>query len=164
MSEPAVMDNTTHVRRPAPDDERQQVNSEDFAGLTTARAVWDFTTGDARRFCDRLSLIIDAAAQFRSQGIASEFVVLLHAAATQFGARTIAGTKFARPGAADIAPAQEVLRRFAAAGGRIEICRLAMDRSGIAPDNVIECAVIERNVLANAVALQNRGYAYMPIS
>ena len=29
--------------------------SQDLAGLTQARAVWDFTTGDERRFCDRLS-------------------------------------------------------------------------------------------------------------
>ena len=34
----------------------------------------------------------------------------------------------------------------------------------IAPENLLDCVVIERNVLANSVALQNRGYAYMPIS
>ena len=36
----------------------------DVTGLGLARAVWDFTTGDARRFCDRLALVIDAAEQF----------------------------------------------------------------------------------------------------
>ena len=43
-------------------------------------------------------------------------------------------------------------------------CRIALERSAIAPDNVIECAAVERNVFVNSVALQNRGYAYMPIA
>jgi len=31
-------------------------------------------------------------------------------------------------------------------------------------ENLIDCVAIERNVLVNSVALQNRGYAYVPIS
>ena len=50
------------------------------------------------------------------------------------------------------------------AGNKIEVCGIAMERSAIAPGNVIPCAVVERNVFVNAVALQNRGYAYMPIA
>jgi intracellular sulfur oxidation DsrE/DsrF family protein len=137
---------------------------EDCRGLGNARAVWDFTTGDARRFCDRLELVIDAAEQFRLQGIVPDFVVLLHAQATQFAARTLAGTKFKAPEGEDFGAAHELLRRFAALGGRIEVCRIAMERCAIAPDNVLECVAIERNVFVNSVALQNRGYAYMPIS
>jgi len=137
---------------------------EDCKGLASAQAVWDFTTGDARRFRDRLELVIDAAEQFQLQGIEPRFVILLHAQATQFAARTLTGTKFKDPETDDFRAAQELLRRFAALGGRIEVCRIAMDRSAIALDNVIDCVVIERNVFVNAVALQNRGYAYMPIS
>ena len=137
---------------------------EDCKGLTSAQAVWDFTTGDARRFRDRLELVIDAAEQFRLQGIDPRFVILLHAQATQFAARTLAGTKFRDPEGEDFRTSQELLRRFAALGGRTEVCRIAMDRSAITADNVIDCVVIERNVFVNSVALQNRGYAYIPIS
>lgn len=129
-----------------------------------ARAVWDFTTGDARRFCDRLALIIDTAEEFGRRGEATDFVLLLHAAATQFGARTLRGTKFDKPEAADIAPAHQLLRRFAALGGRTIVCGIAMERSAVAEDNVIDCASIERNVFVTSVELQNRGYAYMPIA
>jgi intracellular sulfur oxidation DsrE/DsrF family protein len=138
--------------------------SKDWAGLTQARAVWDFTTGDGRRFCDRLKLVIDAAEQFKEHGIASDFVVLLHGAATQFAARTLAGTKFEQREAPDLPAAHKLLQHFADIGGRIEVCRIAMDRSAVTPDNIIGCAVIEYNVFVNSVALQNRGYAYMPIS
>lgn len=138
--------------------------SQDLAGLTQARAVWDFTTGDERRFCDRLRLVIDAAEQFGKQGIAADFVLLLHGPATQFGARTLEGTKFAERGAPDLSAAHALLQQFAGMGGRIEVCGIAMDRSAITADNVIACAVIERNVFVNSVALQNRGYAYMPVS
>lgn len=137
---------------------------EDCKELEIARAVWDFTTGDARRFCDRLSLVIDAAEQFKALNIASDFVILLHAHATQFAARTLSGTKFKDPEGPDFVAAHELLRRFAALGGRIEVCRIAMDRSTITPENILECVKIERNVFVNSVALQNRGYAYMPIS
>lgn len=138
--------------------------SDDLAGLARAQAVWDFTTGDERRFCDRLKLVIDAAEQFGMQGIRTDFVILLHGPATQFAARTLAGTKFEERGATDLSAAHELLRHFAGMGGRIEVCRIAMDRSAIAADNVITCAVIERNVFVNSVALQNKGYAYMPIT
>ncbi len=130
----------------------------------SARAVWDFTTGDARRFCDRLALIIDTGEEFLRRGVRLDFVLLLHAGATQFGARSLRGTKFDKPDAADLAPAHELLRRFTGMGGRVVVCGIAMERSAIAADNVIDCASIERNVIVSLVALQNEGYAYMPIS
>lgn len=135
----------------------------DCEGLAHARAVWDFTTGDARRFCDRLELVIDAAEQFAHQDIPAAFVVLIHGAATQFAARTLAGTRFADGDARQLASAHALLRRFVALGGRVEVCRIAMDRSAIAADNVLDCVAVERNVFVNSVALQNRGYAYMPV-
>jgi intracellular sulfur oxidation DsrE/DsrF family protein len=138
--------------------------NEDWSGLATARAVWDFTTGDARRFLDRLDLVIDAAEDFAKRGIEVDFVILLHAHATQFAARTLSGTKFESREAPDLAPIHARLQRFTEVGGRIEVCRIAMDRSAITEKNVIDCAKIERNLFVNSVALQNRGYAYMPIT
>jgi intracellular sulfur oxidation DsrE/DsrF family protein len=138
--------------------------NEDWSGLATAKAVWDFTTGDARRFVDRLDLVIDAAEDFGKRGVEVDFVVLLHAHATQFAARTLAGTKFDALEAPDLAPIHARLKRFTEVGGRIEVCGIALDRSAIAVDNVIGFAKVERNLFVNSVALQNRGYAYMPIS
>ena len=138
--------------------------NEDWGGLAAAKAVWDFTTGDARRFVDRLDLVIDAAEDFGKRGIAVDFVVLLHAHATQFAARTLSGTKFESREAPDLAPSHARLERFTQVGGRIEVCKIALDRSAIAVDNVIDCARVERNLFVNSVALQNRGYAYMPIT
>jgi intracellular sulfur oxidation DsrE/DsrF family protein len=135
----------------------------DCIGLGHARAVWDFTTGDARRFCDRMELAIDAVEQFKQQNIAPDFVLLLHGAATQFAARTLSGSKFTQPQGQDFSAAHELLRRFAALGGRIEVCGIAMERCAIAAENILDCVAIERNVLVNSVALQNRGYAYIPI-
>lgn len=136
---------------------------DDCIGLKCARAVWDFTTGDARRFCDRLELAIDAVEQFKHRNIAPDFVLLLHGPATQFAASTLSGSKFAEAPGEDFFAAHKLLRRFAALGGRIEVCRIAMDRSAIAPENVLDCVTIEHNVFVNSVALQNRGYAYIPI-
>jgi intracellular sulfur oxidation DsrE/DsrF family protein len=125
-----------------------------------AKAVWDITTGDERRFRDRLELALDAGREFRQRDTAFDFVVLLHGAATQFAARRLAGTKFPP---ADLSAAHEVMRRFRDAGGRILVCRIAMERSDIGEDNVVPGIDIERNVYVSAIALQNRGYAYIPV-
>jgi intracellular sulfur oxidation DsrE/DsrF family protein len=137
---------------------------KDCVGVGRAQAVWDFTTGDLRRFCDRLDLVIDALEQFQQQDIATDFVVILHAHATQFAARTLSGTKFKDPEPPDFATAHALLRRFVGLGGRVEVCGIAMERCGITVENLIDCVVIERNVFVNSVALQSRGYAYMPVS
>jgi intracellular sulfur oxidation DsrE/DsrF family protein len=131
--------------------------------MTNARAVWDFITGDSRRFCDRVELIIATGEEFKRRGIVLEFVLLLHSQATQFGARTLAGTKFEGRGT-DLSASHAVLQRFSEMGGRIELCGLAMERSSVAADNVIPCAVVVHNVIVSLVELQNRGYAYMQVA
>lgn len=62
-----------------------------------------------------------------------------------------------------ITAVHEVMRRFCEAGGRIQVCRIAMERSDIAEDNVVPGVAIERNVYVTCIALQNRGYAYLPV-
>jgi hypothetical protein len=68
---------------------------KDCEGLISVKAVWDFTTGDARRFYDRANLMLHAARSFNTQNVLVDFVVLLHAGSTKFGARSFEGTKFA---------------------------------------------------------------------
>jgi intracellular sulfur oxidation DsrE/DsrF family protein len=136
----------------------------DCEGLQTARAVWDFTTGDMRRFQDRVNMMLHAMNAMRGQGIAAEFVALLHGPATKFGTREFAGTKFAHDDASLLPAIHALLQRFIGDGGRVEICRIAMDRCLVSEDNVLPGLVIEENVFTNSIALQNRGYAYVPVS
>lgn len=136
----------------------------DCEGLKAARAVWDFTTGDARRFHDRVGLMLHSMGAFREQGIPAEFVLLLHGPATRFGALSFAGTKFAAEDAAMLPDIHAQLRRFVDEGGRAEICRIAMDRCLISGDNVLPGLVVEENVFTNSIALQNRSFAYVPVS
>ena len=48
--------------------------AHDLDGVTTARAVWDFTGGDARRFFDRVSLMKETAEGFLAHGAQLDFV------------------------------------------------------------------------------------------
>lgn len=136
----------------------------DCAGLTQARAVWDFTTGDERRFFDRLSLLMHAVESFKSQGVPADFVVLLHGPATKFAAKTFAGTKFEPEGEGRLAQVHGLMQRLADVGVRIEVCRIAMERCLIAADNLIPFGMVEENVFVNSIALQNKGYAYIPVA
>ncbi len=137
---------------------------KDCDGLTGAKAVWDFTTGDARRFQDRLGLLIHAAKSFKEQGIKPDFVVLLHGAATKFAARAFAGTKFEGDDASALAAIHDAMRELGGLGGRIEVCGIAMDRSNVTSEQLLPFVTIEENVFVNSIALQNRGYAYIPIT
>jgi intracellular sulfur oxidation DsrE/DsrF family protein len=132
-------------------------------GLSRAQAVWDFTTGDARRFTDRVSLLKQTAQSFIARGIAPDFVVLIHGPATQFVARTHGGTKFENAGCTALADIHALLESLAALGIRIEVCLIAMDRSQIDRANLIPCAVVEENVFITSIALQNKGYALMQV-
>jgi hypothetical protein len=114
--------------------------TDDLARLTGARAVWDFTTGDARRFYDRVSLMKPAAERFLARGVTVGFAMLIHDPATQFVAKTHAGTQF-----------------------DIEVCLIAMDCSQVARSNLISRVVVEDNVFLNSIALQNKGYACMQV-
>lgn len=136
----------------------------DCAGLTDARAVWDFTTGDARRFLDRAKLMLHAAKSFIEQGAQPDFVVLLHAGATKFGARDFEGTKFAGDDAGNLAEIHATLKELTQSGGRIEVCEIAMQRSDVGRDKLVPFVEIEENVFVNSIALQNRGYAYIPVA
>ena len=136
---------------------------KDCEGLTGAKAVWDFTTGDARRFLDRASLMLHAARSFVHEGVKPDFVVLLHGAATKFGARAFEGTKFAGDDAANLAEIHTTLLDLTKIGGRIEVCEIAMQRSDVPRTAVMPFMEIEENVFVNSIALQNRGYAYIPI-
>jgi intracellular sulfur oxidation DsrE/DsrF family protein len=137
--------------------------TQNFEGLTKARAVWDFTTGDARRFFDRVSLMRQTAQSFLARGIAIDFVMLIHGPATQFVAKTHAGTKFEKEACPQLGDIHALLASLAALGVRIEVCLIAMERSLVARDNLIECATIEENVFLNSIALQNKGYALMQV-
>ncbi|MFM9886579.1 MAG: DsrE family protein [Burkholderiales bacterium] len=136
---------------------------KDCDGLTGAKAIWDFTTGDARRFHDRLGLLIHAAKSFKEQGINPDFVLLLHGPATKFAARTFAGTKFEGDDTSALAAIHDAMRELGSFGGRIEVCGIAMDRSSVSRDQLVPFVTIEENVFVNSIALQNRGYAYIPI-
>ena len=137
--------------------------SQDFEGITSARAVWDFTGGDARRFLDRVTLMKETAESFIARGVTLDFVMLIHGPATQFVAKTHAGTKFEKAGCTTLPEIHALLEALAALGVRIEVCLIAMDRSLVARENLISCVVVEPNVFLNSIALQNRGYALMQV-
>ena len=137
--------------------------SQDLEGITSARAVWDFTGGDARRFLDRVTLMKETAESFIARGVELDFVMLIHGPATQFVAKTHAGTKFEKAGCTTLPEIHALLEALAALCVRIEVCLIAMDRSLVARENLISCVVVEPNVFLNSIALQNRGYALMQV-
>ena len=134
---------------------------KDCEGLSSARAVWDFTTGDARRFLDRVQLMLLAMRRFREHGIAPEFVVLLHGGAIKFAARELAGSKFAGGETSEFPQIHAALAEFTAQGGRVEVCEIAMQRAQLGRACLVSCVEVEENVFLNSIALQNRGFAYV---
>ncbi|MEX0959830.1 MAG: DsrE family protein [Burkholderiales bacterium] len=137
----------------------------DFAGVTQAKAVWDFSTGDGRIFLERLRLIRNAIELLRAQGIEERFVVMLRGAVLKFVAKNIEKTSFAGEAieAEHLAKIHAELEELSRAGVKIELCQYAMRKREIEPDNVLPFTRLEENVFANAIALQNKGYAFMQV-
>ena len=138
-----------------------KVRTDDFDGLRQARAVWDFTTGDERRFLDRASLMLSTLQGFKARKMEADFVMMVHGPATKFVTRSHAGTKFAEDVPSRLEEIRAVLKRLCDEGTCIEACLIAMDRCLVGADNVLPFVVVEQNVLLNSIALQNKGYAYM---
>ena len=72
---------------------RSAIDQRLYRARARTSGVGDFTTGDARRFCDRLGMAdrrgrTVQAAKHHSR----ELVLLLHGLATQFAARTLSGS------------------------------------------------------------------------
>ena len=139
-----------------------KVTADDFAGVKSAKAVWDITVGDQKVFTDRIGLIKQTADSLRKRGIEPDFVLVIHGKAAQFVTRTLKGTKFKKkvPG---MAKAQAALESLQKRGTPVEVCAIAMKRAKIGHDNVQPFATIQDNVFENLIVLQNKGYAYMPI-
>ena len=141
------------------------VGRDDFSGVTQARAVWDFSTGDGKVFLERVRLIDNALTLFAEKGIAADFVVTLRGLVLQFVAKDVGRTSFA---GADIEAEhmdkiQSELEALTRRGVKVEACLYSMRKRGVEPDNVLPFVVLEENVFANAIALQNKGYAFMRV-
>ncbi|MCP5372734.1 MAG: DsrE family protein [Hyphomicrobiales bacterium] len=136
---------------------------EDLGGVSEAKTVWDVTTGDEARFNDRMGLIKQTADGLRSKGIEPKFVVLIHGKASKFATKSLAGTKFEKAPVKDMGKAQGQLKSLTDIGIPVRLCGIAMSRTKIKSDNVIEYVTQVDNVFENLIALQNKGYAYMEV-
>lgn len=137
--------------------------ADDFAGAKEAKVVWDVTTGDEKVFQDRMDLIKQTAESLRQRGIKPEFVIAIRGHATKFVTKTLTGTKFEKDKLEKLPSIQSQLGELQQAGTKIEVCNIAAGRTGVAQDNMMSFAVIEKNVFENLIMLQNKGYAYMPV-
>jgi len=139
--------------------------ADDFSGVTQARAVWDFSSGDGKIFLERIRLIDNALDLLRDRGIDAHFVVTLRGAVLRLVAMDIGRTSFA----GDVIEAEHQqkiraeLQALAARGVKVEACLYSMRKRGVEPGNVPAFVVLEENVFANAIALQNKGYAFMRV-
>ena len=135
----------------------------DFEGVTHARAVWDFTTGDEKVFHDRLTLMKATAESFRGLGARVDFALLLHGPVMKFVVKDVASTSFSGETIERRAEIHGLLEELVKLGARVEVCLISMRRRGVAEDNLMPFATIEENVFVNSIALQNKGYAVMHV-
>ncbi|HZP94190.1 MAG TPA: hypothetical protein VFB20_15110 [Burkholderiales bacterium] len=137
--------------------------TNDFAGLKEARAVWDFSTGDEKIFLERLGLVKNSIEILRRNGVTPRYVMLLRGAVLKFVAKSVDRTSFAGERFEKLDRIHAELEELARLGVKIEACLYAMNKRGVAADNVLALVVLEENVFANAIALQNSGYAFMQV-
>lgn len=135
----------------------------DLENTSEAKAVWDITTGDEARFNDRVELIQQTADGLRKKGIEPKFVVLIHGKASQFVTKSLAGTKFEKSKVKDMTKVHGKLKNLVDSEIPVRMCGIAMERTKIHADNVVEFVTQVDNVFENLIVLQGKGYAYMEV-
>ncbi|MEW5746071.1 MAG: DsrE family protein [Nitrospirota bacterium] len=137
--------------------------SSDFDGLKRVRAVWDVTATESESFENKLALIQHAAEVLRKKGITPVFVVALNGPSVKFAAKRLSGTRFEKERIEEREDIQERLKEMHREGMRIITCKISMDQGKISGDNLLPFVAAGENVLATIAALQNKGYAYLPV-
>ena len=135
----------------------------DLDGIKSVNTVWDITTGDEAKFNDRLGLIKQTADGFKKKGIEPHFVVLIHGGASKFVTKSVKGTKFEKAPIKDEMKVHGGLKSLTMEGIPVRMCGIAMSRTKIHSDNVVEYVDQVDNVFENLIALQAKGYAYMEV-
>lgn len=135
----------------------------DFDGLKRVKAVWDVTVDDGESFENKLALIQHTADTLRKQGIRPIFIIALNGPAAKFAAKTLSGTRYAEEKIENMPDIQEKMKELHQSGFVFMTCKISLKQGRIDDTAILSFVRIGENILANIAALQNKGYAYMPV-
>lgn len=139
------------------------VRAGDFDGLKRVKAVWDVTVDNGESFENKLALIKHTADTLRKRGVRPIFVVALNGPAAKFAAKTLGGTRHAGEKIENLSDIQEKMKELHTSGVVFMTCKISLKQGKIEESALLPFVRIGENVLANIAALQNKGYAYMPV-
>ncbi|HAK59095.1 MAG TPA: hypothetical protein DCO77_01760 [Nitrospiraceae bacterium] len=139
------------------------VQAGDFDGLKEVKAVWDVRVSEEDVFQDRMDLIHQAADVLKKNGVRPLFVIALNGPAVLFATRTLKGTAADGDTIGALPAIQKMMGQMRRDGIRFETCGVSMKRNKISEKNVIPMMDVQDHIWANILALQNKGYAYMPV-
>ena len=135
----------------------------DFDGIKEVKALWDVRIFDEDVFVDRLELIQHTAEVLRKNGVQPVFVIALNGPAVLFATRTLKGTTAEGDDIDAMKDIQKAMQRMRTKGIIFKMCGVSMKRNKVSSKNVIPMMDVQENIWANILALQNNGYAYMPL-
>ncbi len=127
------------------------------------KIVWDVTIGNEALFEDRLCLIQHTAEVIRKNGMAPNFVIVIHGPATKFVANSISKTKFGNECLGRLPAIQKIIVEMNEDGMRFVQCQVPMIRKDVSKDNILPFVSVSETVFYDLAILQMKGYAYIPI-
>jgi len=130
------------------------MTTKDLDGLTNARAVWIFTTGDAAPLLRPCEPDEETAGELSAR-VRDRFRHADTRPATQFVAKTPAGPNSKRPGARPFLTATRLLASLAAMGVRSK-CGFIARNAGLVTRENLSTVWWSNTTVSNSIALQTR--------
>ncbi len=134
-----------------------------LAGLREAKVIWDVNADDPMKLARQFKVIAKTYDDLQQQGAAPVMVFAFRGPSTTFISRDLGGfPDDQRAAAEDI---QATVKALAAKPGvTMEVCAIASNRMGVAPENLLTETPLVGNTFCSLIGYQAKGYALIPIS
>lgn len=127
------------------------------------KVVWDLRIEDEALFEDRLHLIEQTADILCRKGARPLFVIAVNGKAVKFATKSFKGTAAEQEKLELLPDIQDTMLDMKKQGMIFEIRGVSMEGSKVSRNNVLPMFEMQENVRVNIIALQNKGYACMPL-
>ena len=134
-----------------------------LAGLIDGKVIWDVNADDPVRLARQFKIMARTYDDLKNQDVIPLMVFAFRGASTTFVSNNL--DAFGDEQRAAVEDIQATIKALAAKEGvTMEVCAIASNRMGVAPDSLLPEMHLVGNSFCSLIGYQGDGYALIPIS
>lgn len=131
-------------------------------GVTEGKVVWDINAENPVKLSRQLQVIARTYDDLLRQNVKPLMVFTFRGLSTTF--ITQDNSKFSGEALEAVALIQSTLQNLTNKDGiTLEVCAIASNRMGVAPEALLECTPLVGNTFCSLIGYQAKGYALIPV-